>query len=207
MKNKWFTLIELMIVIAIIWVLVTALYPQLGNYLDRANVVKYQSSVKEVIQTIHNYEAENWTLSTVGWWQLLCEGTCSYWNPRQDELSDYITRNNPKLWTTLTGLTFPPFSEYTVNYWTIDLATWSSYGRNSFPGKDMTSMKIIPAITWAIPKAPGLTFWTWISLSGNNMPLSVTKRCSPGIAYYAENYYDWGEGSTFNDTYCVYFFE
>jgi prepilin-type N-terminal cleavage/methylation domain-containing protein len=57
-SKKGFTLIEMMIVIGIIGILTSALYPQINQYLERAKIVKYQAFAKDTIQVVKNYTTE-----------------------------------------------------------------------------------------------------------------------------------------------------
>lgn len=51
-KQSGFTLIELMIVIAIIWLLAASLYPSLTNYIARSKTVAVQSSVRSLLTMV-----------------------------------------------------------------------------------------------------------------------------------------------------------
>lgn len=52
---RWFTLVELMIVIAIIGILVVALYPYLTNYIGRGRDVTRLSDIKELSAKFQEY--------------------------------------------------------------------------------------------------------------------------------------------------------
>ena len=59
--NKWFTLGELMIVIAIIGVLAAALFPALGGYIDRAKQTSAKAEMKEIRQLVLDAQIMQWT--------------------------------------------------------------------------------------------------------------------------------------------------
>ena len=54
-----FTLIELMIVIAIIGVLATALFPSVTNYIERGRDAARMSHLKDITNAIGAYYADN----------------------------------------------------------------------------------------------------------------------------------------------------
>ena len=72
-KRAWFTLVELMIVIAIISVLVAALYPNLQRYLSRARDAETRAKVTQVAGALENYMIDKgtwlipWTLGGGTW--------------------------------------------------------------------------------------------------------------------------------------------
>lgn len=53
-----FTLVELMIVIAIIGILATVLYPNISSYLERSRNVKYQTIATNWIHLIEQYRID-----------------------------------------------------------------------------------------------------------------------------------------------------
>gem|GEM_PF-1768047 len=57
MKNKAFSLVELMIVVAIIGILVAALLPQLGEMIEKAKISNANKSMKAIHDAIINYNA------------------------------------------------------------------------------------------------------------------------------------------------------
>lgn len=74
-KRSAFTLIELLIVIAIIGILATLMFPAIANVMDRANGVKLGNNGKNVVQGILSANIEReamskgsvWPTSTGGW--------------------------------------------------------------------------------------------------------------------------------------------
>lgn len=59
MKKKWFTLIEMLIVIIIIWVLAATLVPRIWNARDRANDVARIADIKAIATALISYELDN----------------------------------------------------------------------------------------------------------------------------------------------------
>ena len=57
-KKKWFTLIEMLIVIVIIWVLASALIPRLGSARGKANDVARKADLQQVATAIISYQID-----------------------------------------------------------------------------------------------------------------------------------------------------
>jgi competence protein ComGC len=71
-KLKWFTLVEMLIVIVIIWVLAAALIPRLTSVRWRANDVARRADMQQVATAIVSYSMDKWeypSISTWGWLQ------------------------------------------------------------------------------------------------------------------------------------------
>lgn len=68
-KYKWFTLVELMIVIAIIWILSAILYPSLTWYFERARDTKKKAEINQINLAIINYNIDNLTYKVWNSWQ------------------------------------------------------------------------------------------------------------------------------------------
>lgn len=64
-----FTLVELMIVIAIVGILATALFPYLSQYQDRARDSEKRSNAETLALALQNYMLENQTWRTNGGWE------------------------------------------------------------------------------------------------------------------------------------------
>ena len=58
LSKKGFTLIEMMIVISIIGILATVLYPRVTRYFQRAKVVEYQAWASDYIKIANAYNNE-----------------------------------------------------------------------------------------------------------------------------------------------------
>jgi type IV pilus assembly protein PilA len=58
LSKKGFTLIELMIVMSIIGILASALYPSVTGYFQRAKVVEYQTWASDYIKIANTYNNE-----------------------------------------------------------------------------------------------------------------------------------------------------
>ena len=60
-KNQWFTLVEMLIVIVIIWVLAAALIPRLTSVRERANDVARKADIQQLVTAIVAYQLDtNW---------------------------------------------------------------------------------------------------------------------------------------------------
>lgn len=67
-KLKWFTLVEMLIVIVIIWVLAAALIPRLTSVRWRANDVARKADIQQLATAIITYQMDfNWVLPSSGW--------------------------------------------------------------------------------------------------------------------------------------------
>lgn len=58
-KKKWFTLIEMLIVIVIIWVLASALIPRLGSARGKANDVARKADLQQVATAVISYQIDS----------------------------------------------------------------------------------------------------------------------------------------------------
>lgn len=213
LKKSGFTLIEMIIVLSVIGILVTAFAPQVTQYLEKSKVTQYQSFAWEMIKTITSYRAElgEITRPVPAWWDWFCvseniETWCdTTW--RHEWLSDYITKNNPKLHRTIKTV-FPhgPNPDWEVLWYeNLNLVQFAWWGY-VFPGRDMTSTKTIWTWTWSVPYAPGLADgdsyyldWTKTSLGKE-----FDKLCSPWLALESYRNDSW---SVPRSTTCMYFFE
>lgn len=201
-SRKGFTLIEMMIVISIIGILATALYPSVTWYLERAKIVQYQSLARETGQMIKNYISEVWAIDETTPSYNFCETTCSL---RHDGLSDYITRNAPHIWQDIDRLKFPPYINSLPIYYSNIHFPQMNIWWYVFPNRDITSQKKVPALIWVTPWAPEVEPGQYINISWTSLWTSADKRCSPWFAWSIENYYDGSD--TYIDTYCMYFLE
>ena len=59
-KKRWFTLVEMLIVIVIIWVLAAALIPRLTSVRWRANDVARKADLQQVATAIVSYSMDKW---------------------------------------------------------------------------------------------------------------------------------------------------
>lgn len=60
MKKRWFTLIEMLIVIVIIGILAWALIPRIWSARDKANDVAREANVKSYATALSSYWADKW---------------------------------------------------------------------------------------------------------------------------------------------------
>lgn len=65
--KKWFTLVELMIVIAIIWILAAVLYPTITGYFERTRDTKKKHELWRIEIALINYEIDHWTYKVLGY--------------------------------------------------------------------------------------------------------------------------------------------
>lgn len=101
---RWFTLVELMIVIAVIWVLSAAIYPVLTGYMDRARVTGIHAFVREMklkweLLVHYDYETIDgfgWVQNVGGvWYNLIRTNHYTLWWP---EVSISWVTSQPWLW-------------------------------------------------------------------------------------------------------------
>lgn len=57
-KKRWFTLIEMLIVIVIIWVLASALIPRLGSARGKANDVARKADLQQIATAVISYQID-----------------------------------------------------------------------------------------------------------------------------------------------------
>lgn len=216
-SKKAFTLIELMIVMSIIGILASALYPSVTGYFQRAKVVEYQTWASDYIKIANTYNNEVWSLewpleTATGEYYYLHEVASTYPSHWHQNFSQFILKNNPNFWNKLRKMRSPSIpSDYWMPY--IDswpLYTWEWVYNIRFPGRDMTSNIKVHAISWAILWiAPEVNVWDYFALSwsvssnsNTNMSMEANKRCSPGIAWQVEN-----TPPEFVYTMCIYFLD
>jgi prepilin-type N-terminal cleavage/methylation domain-containing protein len=210
LSKKGFTLIELMIVMSIIGILASALYPSVTGYFQRAKVVEYQTWWAEIVQLAKNYNKEIWALewpfeTSAGEYYYAATGA-DIANPSRwhQGFSDYITKNNPSIWSKMDKLNPVWHSSINADSWT--LYNWKLIFGLTFPWRDMTSSVKSHSVSWYMwGIAPEMwdgesLFLSW-SIDANNMPTSANKRCSPGIAWGIEN----NPGLFY--TQCIYFLD
>lgn len=61
MKKRWFTLIEMLIVIVIIGVLAWALIPRIGSARDKANDTAREANARSIATAMVSYGLDNWS--------------------------------------------------------------------------------------------------------------------------------------------------
>ncbi len=108
-KLRWFTLVEMLIVIVIIWVLAAALIPRLTSVRWRANDVARKADLQQVATAIVSYSMDKWEYPTPAntWWSAI--STLAWeWT---DKLWAYMTvmPKDPTMDTT--------FNEYSASTW------------------------------------------------------------------------------------------
>mgnify|MGYP002139800707 CR=1 FL=1 len=214
--KKWFTLMEIIVVISIIGTLAFVLYPNLKNYILNSRVVNYQNTVAETINIINLYRNEVWEIWTGA--SLFCfsenEDTSCNSSNRHVGMSNFITKNNPKLHnkikTFLDSWIYGPLLIY--SYDSLSHRFWAEYDLQ----RNMNTTVWI--LTWYIAdRAPWIPDWYWLYrwswydpisywaiYSGVLMlPTELDKTCSPGNAYAGLSMWS-GE---YKVSYCYYLFE
>jgi prepilin-type N-terminal cleavage/methylation domain-containing protein len=95
-KSRWFTLVELMVVIAIIAILAASLYPSMWNYFSRARDVQKINDINKFNNALLTYhtDKETFRISWAGW------GIWNFW--WMNFSWTYITTVYPK--SIVTGL-------------------------------------------------------------------------------------------------------
>ncbi len=221
LKNKkWFTLMEIMIVIAIIGTLAAVLYPQISNYILKARVVNYQNTAAEMIKMVNLYRNEVGEIDGPSTLYCFSELDDNIYCPtinRHTAMSDFITRNNPKLHEKTKTFFYNPdyYASLAIEYTYKSL--FDKFGASvQIPGRDMSDPKKVGILTWMIfdraPDVPDgylLYLGTWFDDSTPgytesgvvNLPLSLDKVCYPGLADGGFNVY-WVQM-----TICYYLFE
>ena len=209
--KKGVTLIEMMIVMSIIGILASALYPQITAYVERSKILQYQTFAKEMIQQIHNYIAEWNDISRpvpAGWdWFCFSEKSETWCDTtwRHIGMSDYITKNSPKLHREIERLFNHTNNPYDEALWYENLSlTQYGWWWYVFPGRDMTSTKFIPAFYWPVPSAPWAPVWVYVIVSwGTGLGKEYDKLCTPWFATAIW----WGDATYAPTTWCIYLFE
>lgn len=210
MYNKWFTLIEMIIVMWVISILVTLSTPSIKEYLERSKVITYQRFASEMIREIQSYRSEVGEISR--WTPLSWDWFCFTQNPevwcdttyRHIWMSSYLLKNNPKLLKDIEILFQHDTDPSSEDLWyeNLDLPFYQSTWWINFPGKDMTSTSRVPAFVWRVPYAIWVEEW-WYTRTGSNMPKSADNICSPGIAWMAMSLPSFWFGAID----CIYLFE
>ena len=101
MKKKWFTLIEMLIVIVIIGILAVALIPKIWNARDRAADIARMADARSIATAIISYRLDNWHLPETT--EELVDDNADYWlgwvlptDPDNSEDYEYRTLDNKK---------------------------------------------------------------------------------------------------------------
>ncbi len=105
MKKRWFTLIEMLIVIVIIGILAWALIPRIGSARDKANDTAREANVRSLATAMVSYVMDHNTPATN-------TGTC-WWN------TAFRSHNVPGNNATLTGC------ELNIDLTTYSIPAWN----------------------------------------------------------------------------------
>ena len=70
LSKKWFTLIEMLIVIVIIGILAAALIPRLSSARGRARDVARKADLQQTATAIVSYQIDKWAYPSSSWWPL-----------------------------------------------------------------------------------------------------------------------------------------
>lgn len=222
--KRWFSLVEIIIVIFIIWILSAALFPSVSGYLRRADDIKTQELARGFIAMINQYVNDNWGFDPL--YTLLADDSeyYCYWLDNTEcpalwsnfhQWLDNFFRSSPE-WQTLLEkreqyrdklLQFFPWISTEDSIWGLyrenNLYLWSIW--YILPGEDMTDTRKRLWMYWVVDGKGSYypsTDWewgiTWVSLSPE-----ADKRCAPGFAVaYAVDVALWIKA-----TWCYYRFE
>ena len=77
-KKSWFTLVEMLIVIVIIWILAAALIPKLQSARWKANDVARKANLNQVATALMSYNIDKWVFPSTWWWLSAIENELIY---------------------------------------------------------------------------------------------------------------------------------
>jgi len=206
MKNiskNWFTLVELMIVIGIIWVLSAVMFPAVSQYLGRWDDVDTQMLARWYINMIQQYINDNWGFDSLSsqlaydseyycYW--LDNTECPVlWSNFHQWLNNFF-QSSPE-WQTLLNKREKYRDKLlkTMPYITTENSIGVLYRENNLhlsaiwyvlPGEDMTDTRKRLWMYWMIDGKGGYypsTDWEW-GIDWQSLSPEADRRCAPGFA-------------------------
>lgn len=135
-NKKWFTLIEMLIVIVIIWILAAAIIPRLNSARGRANDVARKADLNQVATALITYQLDTWKFPTTGATIDFIENELVAWwmtsiprDPWNSNLFSWINMTSKTAWqyayTTIE-------KNWISNWWFVLMAQMESYWQSNY---------------------------------------------------------------------------
>ncbi len=127
-RLKWFTLVEMLIVIVIIWILAGAILPKIMEIQARARDTKRITDLKNVAMAVQSYKMDNGEYPKLDdcWWEF-CWFCTMFWDVKRlkGSLSDYIKQipQDPQKNNTI-KIHHTPLNRYKAGIWSANDTYW-----------------------------------------------------------------------------------
>jgi prepilin-type N-terminal cleavage/methylation domain-containing protein len=201
MRKKAFSLVELLVVVAIIGILSTVVFVSYGGSQARSRDSKRRADVQQIAQAMELYKADNKVyLSTIGNTSLTCSSTTTSWWYCGVVVRGETTGQNPESWSNstfasslrpyLSSFPTPPKFDSTLalndlsNYWYI---LYSPYGGDKYYLKANLELAGIAGVDMSGETCAGATggraMWSDGSWSGTEAFCVAQGRCSEAYTY------------------------